>query len=233
MARLVRARCPSYLALLLAIGVAGNAAAERPPNRTLSGQSTSQASPAPAPATLATAKAGESKGEDEADEGESTDKSEKASAPATEAGLETAGRYGGVAPGSQNLPPRPPRLPLKSGPQRLTWPGFQVRDGVPTVFFELTGSPDYQVDATRGAVMVTLKNTVVPLRNNRRPLRVGEFGTAVKQIETQPQKHKRGRGSEVRVVIRTTDASPPLHREHVEPAAGGFQLLVLELPPHN
>ncbi len=104
---------------------------------------------------------------------------------------------------------------------------------MPTIFLELTGPPEYEVDAARGAVTVTLKNTVVPLRNNRRPLRVGEFGTAVKQIETQPQKHGGGRGREVRVVIHTTDASPPQHREHVEPAAGGFQLLVLELPPKS
>ncbi len=228
MVRPVWSRLPCYLAVLLATGVAGSAAAERPLSRTLSGQAPSQPSPAPAAAKTHT-----SDEDDEADDEESADEGEKAGASAVEAGPGAGGHYSGVAPGSQNLPPRAPRLPLKSGPQRLTWPGFQVRDGVPTVFLELTGAPEYQVDATRGAVMVTLKNTVVPLRNNRRPLRVGEFGTAVKQIDTQPQKHRRGGGREVRVVIRTTDASPPLHREHVEPAAGGFQLLVLELPPKS
>src|SRR5690242_9240581 len=48
------------------------------------------------------------------------------------------GGYKGVAPGAQALPPHPPKLPLRKGPQRMTWPGFQVKDGVPTVFLEVT-----------------------------------------------------------------------------------------------
>src|SRR5262245_23829601 len=80
------------------------------------------------------------------------------------------GAYKGVAPGAQALPPHPPKMPVRKGPQRMTWPGFQVKDGVPTVFLELTAPPQYQVEETPGAVTVTLRNTIVPLRNNRRAL---------------------------------------------------------------
>ena len=107
--------------------------------------------------------------------------------------------------------------------QRLTWSGFQVKDGVPTVFVEVTGSPDYHVEEQKDALVVTLRNTVVPIRNNRRPLKVGFFDTAVKEIEPQQ------RGHVVRVLIRTPGGKPA-HREHVEEAAGGFKLLVIELP---
>jgi len=133
--------------------------------------------------------------------------------------------YKGVAPGAQGLPPHPPKLPLKTGPQRMIWPGFQVRDGVPTVFLELTAPPDYKIDEQKGALVVTLRNTVVPLKNNKRPLRVGAFDTAVTDVET------RAKGRDTQVIIKTKDAAAPAHRERVEAAAGGFQLLVIELPP--
>lgn len=139
-------------------------------------------------------------------------------APATEG-------YKGVAPGAQALPPHPPKLPLKAGPQRLTWSGFQVKNGVPTVFVELTAPPDYKIDEQKGALVVTLKNTVVPLKNNRRPLRVGAFDTAVTSVEA----HEKGHDTEV--VISLKSGGMPAHRERVEAAAGGFQMLVIELPP--
>jgi hypothetical protein len=135
--------------------------------------------------------------------------------------LNPGGEYHGVAPGAQHLPPRPPKMPVKKGPQRLTWSGFQVRDGVPTVFVEVTGSPDYHVEAQKDSLVVTLRNTVVPIRNNRRPLRVEEFGTAVKTVETEAH------GATTRVVIHGD--GPLGHSERVEPAAGGFQLVVIQV----
>ena len=71
------------------------------------------------------------------------------------------GRYKGVAPGGQALPPHPPRLPLRKGPQRMTWPGFQVRDGVPTVFLEVTAAPEYRVEDAPGEVVVTTGSHVL------------------------------------------------------------------------
>jgi hypothetical protein len=134
------------------------------------------------------------------------------------------GKYRGVAPGATALPPHPPRMPVKKGPQRMTWPGFQLKDGVPTVFLEVTAVPDYHVEEAPGAVTVTLKNTIVPLRNNRRALDVSGFKTSVQSVEAQ------ARGRDVRVTIRTKGTERPQHHERVEDAAGGFHLLVIELP---
>jgi hypothetical protein len=134
------------------------------------------------------------------------------------------GTYKGVAPGAQALPPHPPKLPLRKGPQRMTWPGFQVKDGVPTVFLEVTAAPEYHVEDAPGTVVVTLKNTVVPLKNNRRALDVTAFATAVKEVSTA------AKGRDVRVTIKTKGADRPSHHERVEDAAGGFRMLVIELP---
>jgi hypothetical protein len=139
----------------------------------------------------------------------------KAGAPAGE------GNYAGVSLGGQGLPPHPPKLPLK-GPQRMTWPGFQIRDGVPTVFLQTTGAPDYAVSDTPGAIRVTLHGTKIQLRNNKRPLKVGEFGTPITEVSAKPH------GKDVVVTIKHKGQAS--HREHVEPSAGGFQVLVVELP---
>jgi hypothetical protein len=133
------------------------------------------------------------------------------------------GKYQGVVPGGQALPPRAPKLPLKKGPQRLTWSGFKVQNGVPTVFLEVTGEPQYSVDDEPGALTVTLHKTVVPLRNNRRTLDVNAFETMVQAVEAVP------RGHDVRVTIKTRGTGKPAHHERVQEAAGGFRLLVIEL----
>jgi hypothetical protein len=162
-------------------------------------------------------------------EGDSDDKpaksgaEEKGNLNLTDKGA-AEGTYKGVAPGAQALPPHPPRLPLKKGPQRMTWPGFQVKDGVPTVFLEVTAAPEYHVEDAPGSVVVTLKNTVVPLRNNRRALDVTAFATAVKEVSTT------SKGHDVRVTIKTKGGDRPPHHERVEDAAGGFRMLVIELP---
>jgi hypothetical protein len=134
------------------------------------------------------------------------------------------GDYKGVAPGTPGLPPRPPRMPVTGGPHRMTWPGFQVRNGTPTVFLELTAMPTYHVDDGPGLVTVTLDNTIIPLRNNRRALDVTAFSTSVEKVVTQERRKK------VRITIKTRGTSRPLHRERVEDAAGGFRLLVIEIP---
>jgi hypothetical protein len=134
----------------------------------------------------------------------------------------TAGVYHGVQPGGAELPPRAPHLPVK-GPARMTWPGFQVRDGVPTVFLELTSPVEWSVAEGAGKLVYTLRSTTIPLANNQRPLRVGEFQTVVKNVETR----KKGRDVEVTIQLRRKVA----HKEHVTDGAGGFKFLVIELFP--
>ena len=98
-----------------------------------------------------------------------------------------------------------------------------MKAGVPTVFLEVTAVPEYHVEDSPGAVTVTLKNTVVPLKNNRRALDVNAFDTAVQAVEAAPKGH------DVRVTIKTKGTTKPAHHEHVQEAAGGFRLLVIEL----
>lgn len=129
--------------------------------------------------------------------------------------------YRGVTPGSDALPPRAPKLPLKRGQQRVTWPGFQVKEGVAEVFVELTAPVEWTVEESQGRLVYTLKNATVQLRNNQRPLKVQEFGTPVTLVTARPK------GRDVRLVI---DVKQPVsHRERTEDAAGGFKLLVVAL----
>jgi hypothetical protein len=137
------------------------------------------------------------------------------------AGANAEGAYAGVSIGGEGLPPHPPKLPVK-GPQRMTWPGFQVRDGVPTVFLQTTGTPDYAVHTAPGAILVTLHGTKIQLRNNRRPLKVAEFGTAITEVTAKPHGHD--------VIVTIKHKGETAHRERVESSAGGFHLLLVELP---
>lgn len=132
------------------------------------------------------------------------------------------GKYQGVVLGGDKLPPRAPK-PGKSNPQRLTWSGFQLKDGVPTVFLQTTGTPSYTISEKGAALVVRLNNTTVHLRNNRRPLKLDAFDTTVRSVAAHP----RGRDVEVTIQTRTPNQA---HRERVEPAAGGYQMLVIELP---
>lgn len=136
-------------------------------------------------------------------------------------GAHAEGTYAGVSLDGPGMPPKAPKLPMAKGPQRLTWPGFQVKDGVPTVFLQTTGTPDYAVTQTAGALLVTLHGTTIKLRNNSRPLKVEAFGTNVSEVSAKPH------GKDVVVTIRRTGSA---HRERVEASAGGYQLLVVELP---
>jgi hypothetical protein len=128
--------------------------------------------------------------------------------------------YRGVRPGAPHLPPQAPHAAPK-GPAQLAWVGFEVRAGVPTVFLELTRPAAWKIVEGQGQLVVHLRSVTVPLTNNRRPLLVQEFGTAVREVVARP------RGRDVDVIIRLTHEVA--HRERLEPAAGGFQLLVIEL----
>jgi hypothetical protein len=130
------------------------------------------------------------------------------------------GDYAGVSIGGEGLPPRAPKK--AAGPQRMTWPGFQMHDGVPTVFLQTTGAPSYTVSETPGALVVTLHGTRIQLRNNQRPLDVSAFDTTVTEVSAKP------RGKDVVVTIR--HKNDVAHHERVEPSAGGYQLLLVELP---
>lgn len=133
-------------------------------------------------------------------------------------------KYGGVSPGGSNLPPHPPKLPVKGGRDHMTWLGFQIRDNIPTVFIELTGVPDYQVNESGGVLHVELKRTHVPLRNNRRPLDLAAFDAPISRVEAKVKGHF------VDIEIQSKSETVPTHHERIETAAGGLQMLVIEFP---
>ena len=131
--------------------------------------------------------------------------------------------YHGVTPGQDGPPPPSSKFPRgKSGP-RLTWVGFNLRAGVPTVFVQLSAPVAWSLAADKGQLVYSLVGATVPLANNRRPLQVQEFGTAVKTVTA------RQRGRDVEVTIELS--GPVAHVERIESAAGGMKFLVIELRP--
>ena len=134
------------------------------------------------------------------------------------------GEYQGVTIGADKLPPRAPKLPLKSGPPRLIWTGFQVKDGVPTLFVELTTQVPYRVVETADGVSLHLDGAKAPLRNNVRPLRLGFFDTAITDVTPKQQ----GKTLVLDVKRRGQGVLP--HRERWQAGPGGYQLLLVEFP---
>lgn len=131
--------------------------------------------------------------------------------------------YHGVTPGQDRPPPPAPKGPPDKGFPRVTWVGFNVRAGVPTVFVQLSRPVAWSVAEEKGQLVYTLVGADVPLANNRRPLQVQEFGTAVKTVSAR----KRGRDVEVVISIGARVS----HVERIENATGGMKFLVVELRP--
>ena len=69
-----------------------------------------------------------------------------------------------------------------------------------------------------------LSQNTFELRPVGRTLDVRGFETPVKEVSTQ------AKGKDVRVTIKTKGGDRPSHHERVEDAAGGFRMLVIELP---
>lgn len=136
------------------------------------------------------------------------------------------GPYHGVVLEGKNPPPGP-HAPTgrrgKSAGAQLTWLGFRVEEGVPAVFAQLSQPVVWSVEEKAGTLVYTLQSVRVPLGNNRRPLDVSAFGTAIKSVVAAP----RGRD----VVLTIVGAGGRLsHRERNKDAPDGYKFLVIELP---
>ncbi len=139
-------------------------------------------------------------------------------------------RYHGVAPGRAELPPHPPKLPLGKGPQRMTFPGFQVNEGVPTVFLQLSGPVEYSVSEKPGQVLLTLHDTVVNVRNNLRPLKVEAFRTPVQQVSIINRPNtKKTKNSENTVTVIVEVKGQVAHQERLTMAENGYSMLVMQV----
>lgn len=140
-------------------------------------------------------------------------------------------KYQGVAPGRAELPPHPLKLPLGKGPQRLTWPGFQMREGKPTVFLQLSGPVEYSVKDRPGQLLITLYDTVANVRNNLRPLIVEEFKTPVRRISFEIRKAVPKTGQLGAVVVTVAVRGEVAHQERLDSAENGYSMLLVQVTP--
>lgn len=174
-----------------------------------------------APKTIGPAPKGPAAGDQKGERGDQGEAAE-----ATDEKLQLRMKYRGVAPGQTELPPNVPKKPVAGqGPRQMTWPGFQVKNGQATVFFQLSGPVEYSVGEESGAVTLTLHDTVVSARNNLRPLLVGEFNTPVKSVQIDSQRKKKL--VRVSVMVKGQVA----HRERLEQDDNGYSMLIMEVMP--
>jgi hypothetical protein len=131
------------------------------------------------------------------------------------------GSYAGVAPGSGNLPPRAPSQPATA--QLMTWPGFQARpDGASRFFLQTTQPVVHDVQRQNRRVVITLRNTQLHLRNNRRTLETLYFNTPVSRMRIQ----RRGRDLTFVLDLRA-DVAPSVSTQTGE---NGYHYLFVEFP---
>ena len=80
----------------------------------------------------------------------------------------------------------PETRPPPAGLQAVTWPGFRVDNSGSEVFLQLTGQITYHQKAKGRHILVTLDKTVVPLRNNLRPIITQGFRGPVSSFRLRP-----------------------------------------------
>ncbi len=136
---------------------------------------------------------------------------------------EWEGPYGGVVPGGGGAPPE--QKPPPAGLQAITWTGFRLHEGGGSeVFLQLTGSVTYQQKTKGRRILVTLDKTVVPLRNNLRPVIAGSFrGTPVERFRVKLLGKDQAR---LEISLRRKSA----HTVALN-AQGQFTFLVVTFPP--
>lgn len=137
---------------------------------------------------------------------------------------EWEGPYGGVTPGGGGAPPD--QKPPPAGMQAVTWTGFRIlpEGGGSEVFLQLTGSVAHHEKGKGRRILITLDKTVVPLRNNLRPVIAGSFrGTPVERFRLRPT----GK-DQVRLEITLRRASTHTVALHTQ---GQYTFLVVAFPP--
>jgi hypothetical protein len=86
--------------------------------------------------------------------------------------------YDGVTPGAPTK-----AKPRRSGPNLLTWIGFQKTDAGPRVFVRLSSSVEGISENSAGdEVVVHIPGVRLDTKNNGRPLDTRYFGTDVKRV---------------------------------------------------
>ncbi|HEY4105942.1 MAG TPA: thrombospondin type 3 repeat-containing protein, partial [Polyangiaceae bacterium] len=104
----------------------------------------------------------------------------------------------------------------------MTFAGFRnFEDGTSLVFVELTAPATVNMRKTRGAVIYTLENTKVPIRNNRNPLLTVDFSSIVRRATIKQVK----KSVELTIVLKA-DVEP--QSQSVQ--RGGATVLEIRLP---
>jgi hypothetical protein len=105
----------------------------------------------------------------------------------------------------------------------MTWPGFQARpDGASRFFIQTTQPVVHDVRRENRRIVITLRNTQLHLRNNRRPLETAYFNTPVSRARIE----RHGRDLAIVLDLRA-DVAPQVS---AQPAENGYHYLFIEFP---
>lgn len=124
------------------------------------------------------------------------------------------GSYAGVDLDGRNIPPFAVVSP-EINSAVLTWTGFGMRPGrASRVFFKLSSDvTDYVVDQQGKRIVITLPNTTINVRNNRRRLDTRYFDTPVIEVKVRRDKSS----TKISILLRE-EATPTIS---IQPIGAG------------
>ncbi len=131
-------------------------------------------------------------------------------------------KYNGLAPGAASASPLP-KPNLNTWGSKLMWTGFQMTPGGSRLFFQTSSPVGYDVKPGGKAVMLTLRNCRVHLKNNQRGLDTRYFATPVRAVSLK----QRRKDVEIHIGLKAAAAAEP----KVEPGPDGTSFVVLDFPP--
>lgn len=141
-----------------------------------------------------------------------------------------AGLLGPVAPVAAAPPVKVDATDVKSSSE-ITFVGYQSRpSGGGILFVELTDAVAVEVLRSGQRVEYRLVGANVPLRNNRNPLLLRDFGssaTSAQLVRDKAKRGKRGEPQSVRLVVTLRSDVAPTHRMV---SRGKGAALEIELP---
>jgi hypothetical protein len=137
-------------------------------------------------------------------------------------GLAQSSGYGGVVPGSGNVPET---VTARPGNDRVvTWPGFQMLpDGSSRVFVQTTIEVKPELKRSGSGYVVVIPGCVLPRGNARLPLDTQYFNTPVKSVRAK----ELGSGGVGILLELRTSVTPTIRTEKAE---NGFFFIYIEFP---
>lgn len=95
--------------------------------------------------------------------------------------------YRGVIPGTRDEVKHMDRARQQgaSGPNQITWVGFQAKDDMGRVFFQTARHAEYSLTRSDNTVRVRFENMRIPTRNFSRFIDASYFGKNVQKIEAR------------------------------------------------